>query len=354
MLGLVLAVPVALALIVGALAFSEVWAGAATLPRWAPRAPYWVARALPALPFADSPAWAWVRRYVVGVSRRPTTVAPWSGASAPSQAALGAGAYLGWSDGVSGGITLHGHACSASDPLVALTLLLGATRVELERDAVHATDEDVGVGYELPLTTVSAPLPPGDYAAGALARCRSGAEVRHQLGAVRVVAPPDDLAWLALTVSSTPSGDVPAELSVVNLGLHPVRLTRIEYAPAVAATGEVIAGAVSAEQVAAWRARLRGGPGSPASPTSPSIASVVTAPPAEDGPQGLRARSATDLDLVVEPGQAAIILVTAKSLHPTRPPRPVLSHPLVLYETATGEEGGLLVRERLIVGWTGP
>lgn len=351
------------------LAFAEVWTGAGILPSWAPRAPYRLARALPTLPFAGSPAWAWVRRHVVGVSRWPTAAAPWSNAGAPSEPALGPGAYLGWSDGVRGSITFHGHACSASDPLVTLTLSLGDTRIELERSAVVATDDDVGIGYHLPLTTVTAPLPPGEYSAGATARCRSGEETRHQLGAVRIVARPADSAGLVVSTSSTPSGGVPAVLSVFNLGHRPARLTRVEYAPEVAATGQVLAGAGSVEQVARWRASLFGSEPGGSDPTSPDAlppGATQTNPTASGGAsadgsgprtaadQALRVRPAASLDLTIEPDQAALIVVTTASLYPTRPSRPVLFRPLVLYETAAGEQGGMLVRDRLAVGWTGP
>lgn len=353
----------------GMLAFAEVWTGAATLPAWAPPAPYRLGRALATLPFAGSPAWTWVRRHVVGVSRWPTAVAPWSNTGVPHESALGPGAYLGWSDGVRGSVTFHGHACSASDPLVVLTLILGDTRVELERGAVVVSDDDVGIGYRLPLTTVTAPLPPGEYSAVAAARCRSGEETLHQLGAVRIVALPADNAGIAVSASSTPSGGVPAVLSVLNLGLRPARLTRVEYAPAVAATGRVIAGAGSVEQVARWRASLFGsGPAvldppsldawptgtSQTDPTATGRAATDGGPEPSAPDQALRVRPAASLDLTLEPDQAALIVVTAASLYPTRPSRPVLFRPLVLYETAAGEPGGVLERDRLAVGWTGP
>jgi hypothetical protein len=216
---------------------------------------------------------------------------------------------------------------------------------------------------------VTAPLPPGEYSAGAAARCRSGEETLHQLGAVRIVALPADSAGIAVSASSTPSGAVPAVLSVLNLGHRPARLTRVEYAPEVAATGRVIAGAGSVEQVARWRASLFGsGPAvlDPASPDALATGAAQTNPTAtgrastdDFGPptvasQALRARPAANLDLLLEPGQAALVVVTTASLHPTRPSRPVLFRPLVLYETAAGERGGVLLRDRLAVGWTGP
>ncbi len=333
----------ALAIVVGfaLLAFSELWVGSATLPRWLPPPPYWVGRTLHGLPFAKSAPWKLVRYKLVGVSLQATALPPWSDAHTPAQAALSAGSYLGWTSATGGSLTFYGHACTPADPVAALTLRGTREDVEFTGAALITADADPDVGYSLPTTRLTGPLPIGDLGSTALARCRSGAEALHQLGAVRVAEAPANPANLQVHLSTWPAVGVYAELVVVNPGPASLVVTGVEYAPAQAATGRV---------------RVMTGPAvqPPALHGTPSAAQVNEFQRAKRvlvTSGNLPVDNADELSIVLRSSEAALIVIDQGSFHPTRPQLPAFFYPVVSYESPSGA-GAALVSDRFAVGWT--
>ncbi|HRP46451.1 MAG TPA: hypothetical protein PLT07_02775, partial [Trueperaceae bacterium] len=347
----------ALAIVVGfaLLAFSELWVGSATLPRWLPPPPYWVGRTLHGLPFAKSAPWKLVRYKLVGVSLQATALPPWSDAHTPAQAALSAGSYLGWSSATGGSLTLYGHACTPADPLAALTLRGTSENVEFTGAALVTADADPGIGYSLPTTRLTGPLPMGDLGSTALARCRSGAEALHQLGAVRVAEAPANPANLQVHLSTWPAAGVYAELVVVNPGPASLVVTGVEYAPAQAATGRV---RVRRPASTAVTTRWRGGSGPAVQP--PALSGTPSAAQVNEFQRAKRALvtsgnlpvdNADELSIVLRSSEAALIVIDQDSFHPTRPQLPAFFYPVVSYESPSGA-GAALVSDRFAVGWT--
>jgi len=365
---------------VGLLLGAEAWNGARSLPPWAPTPPYWLGRALKLLPGdgVETLPTTWLRLTV----RSPQPAAalpPWTAIHVRVLTDLSPGGYQGWTDGDTGRLALHGHPCTEEDPLVALTLNGGAGEVAVGLRHLNLTEVVNGAGYAVPVTLIEAPLPPGEYAPTATSRCRSGREARHTLGAAKVLAAPSNPAGLEFrSAGSLGHAGLPAELVLFNPGPSTVRLKAAHFAPAAASTGHVLAGAGSLELVARWRAGLsagapaagagaagNGAAGNGAAGNGASVAPSTTtatdhlspwdaAYRAQDDPRNLRLRPAHDLGLDVAPNEYALIAVTGASFHETRPALPQLFYPLVEYVTAAREPGGLLLRDELMVGWSGP
>ena len=333
----------ALVLVVGVvlLAFAELWVGTATLPRWLPTPPYWVGRSLHGLPLAKSSPWTVVRYKLAGVSLQATALPPWSDEHTPSQAALSAGSYLGWSSATSGSLTLYGHACTPSDPLAALILRGAGEEIEFTGGAVTVTDSDPGIGYALPTTRVTGQLPAGNVGSSAVARCRSGAEAHHQLGAVRVIEVPANPANLQVHVSSSPAAGVYAELLVINPGPATIVVTGVEYAPAQAATGKVRVMTGPSVQPPALRSR----------PSAAQLNEFQSSKRALVAGSDLPVHNTDHLSIGLQSAEAALIVIDQGSFHPTRPQLPALFYPVVYYESASGP-GAALAPDQLAVGWT--
>ncbi len=336
----------------GAVLGAEAWNAAPTLPPWAPSPPYWLGRTLNALPgnSVETVPWSWLR-HAVRSPQRAAAVPPWTAMQVRALTDLSAGGYQGWTDGRDGRLALHGHACTAADPLVSLTLNSGTGPVVVELRYLNLTEVANGVGYTLPVTLIEAPLPPGEYASTATSRCRSGSEANHPLGAVHVLAAPGNSAGLEVW-SATSLGHVgrPSELVLFNPGPSTVRLEKAWFAPAAASTGMVYAGAGSLQAVLLWRVGLSEPAGADPSRLSPWDAAYR----APDDARNLRLRPANDLALEVGPNEYALIVVTNASFHQTRPARPLLFFPLIEYVTDAGEQGGLLLRDQLMAGWSDP
>ncbi len=336
---------VAAALVLGVgvalLAFAELWVGAATLPRWLPAPPYWVGRSLHGLPFATSNPWTVVRQKLAGVSLQATALPPWSDEHTPSQAALSAGSYLGWGSATSGSLTLYGHACTPNDPLAALILRGAGEEIEFTGAAVTVTDSDPGIGYALPTTRLTGQLPAGNLGSTAVARCRSGAEAHHQLGAVRVMELPANPANLQVHLSSSPAAGVYAELMVVNPGPATIVVSGVAYAPAHAATGKVRVVTGPSVQPPALRGR----------PSAAQLNESHGSKRALVAAGNLPVHNADHLSIVLQSAEAALIVIDQGSFHPTRPQLPALFYPVVSYESASGP-GAALAPDQLAVGWT--
>jgi len=340
-----------LGLILGA----EAWNAARNLPPWAPSPPYWLGRALKLLPGdgVETLPGKWLRQ-IVHTPQPAPTLPPWTARHVRAITELSPGAYQGWTDGSDGRLALTGHPCTAEDPLVALTLKSGTSEVAVGLRDLRLTEVGNAAGYTLPVTLIEAPLPAGEYAPTATSRCRSGHEARHTLGAATVLAAPSNPAGLELRSSnSLGNAGLPAELVLFNPGPGAVRLTNARFAPTAASTGKVLAGAGSLELVARWRAGL-GATASATATATDNLSPWDAAYRAADDARNLLLRPTHDLALDVAPNEYAIIAVTAASFHETRPPRPQLFYPLVEYVTAASEPGGLLLRDELMVGWSGP
>lgn len=369
---------------------AEAWTGARSLPPWAPSPPYWLGRALTLLPGdgIETLPMKWLR-LSARWPRPAVALPPWTALQVRALTGLSPGGYQGWTDGHDGRLALHGHPCTAEDPLVALTLNLGAGEVPVGLRHLSLTEVANGAGYTLPVTLIEAPLPAGDYAPTATARCRSGREARHALGAAQVLEAPGNPAGLELrSASSLGHAGLPAELVLFNPGPGAVRLEAAHIGPRAASSGRVLAGAGSLELVARWRAGIAtgaltgagavaagpraagtGATGAAAPVTGATGAVALTAPPAavatdhlspwdaafrtQDDPRNLLLRPAHDLALDVAPNEYAIIAVTTASFHETRPALPQLFYPLVEYVTDALEPGGLVVRDELMAGWSG-
>lgn len=347
-----LALVAALSVTTSAIMAADIWLAAATLPSWMPAPPHWLARAMYALPFTHAKAWEHAHGLLAG--GRALALAPWAVQHVRTQALLSHGSYQGWSDGESGSLVLYGHACSEDDPPVALSLTAAGRTVTVERGAFRTVEADLGTPYAMPLTLIAAHLPPGDYAPSATARCRSGTEAHHALGAVRIVAQPPNGAGLSATLRLAPVVGVAAELVVYNPGPGAVTLRAVEYAPAWAAAGEVLGAAGRREMIYGWReatwpVALPGRGGTEEAELTPWHFAYQ----APDDPRALRSRDPRALDLRLRGGEYAFLLLDQRSFRPTRPMRPAIFHPLVRYETETGRLDGVLVREPVAVGWIG-
>lgn len=322
---------------------AERWVGAATLPRWLPAAPYGVSRALHALPFTHAGAWERLREHLVVVARQPSTLPDPSLGHHPSQVVLSGGSYLGWTDGATGNLTLYGHACRPADPPAGMLLTVAGREVPVAADAIHTSDLDVGTYFPVPVTRVEAALPAGDYAPVATVRCRSGAESRHQLGALRIVELAPNRAGLLVDVWAAPLTGIYAYVFLMNPGPEAVTVTRVDYAPTAAATGEVLAyappeGVVARlEHVVADRDVLE---------------RLSADPHAADLPATWPTAAAADLALRLPAGGTAIVVIHSGSFHATRPRLPTLFHPVVGYELDDGTRGAVTSTRRTAAGWT--
>lgn len=335
-LRLALGAPPAALAALALLGAAERWAGATELPAWLPPAPYRVGRLLAALP-SPGGAMALLGYHGERAPALAATATPWPYLAQRTGNALGPGSYLGFNAPAGSVLTLFGHPCSSADPVVSLTLRSPAGPVVLPASALVTESSDLGTGHLTPTTRTLAALPPGDYAPRALARCRSGAERVHQLGALSVVEALPNPALLGALLAAHPGGGVYAELIVINPGLTPVTLTRLDYAPAGAATGAVIGATGRPEEIPAWRA-----------------ASLATDGPPEPAPvTPLRELRADSLGLLLEAGEYAFLAVNAGSYHRTRPALPALSHPVLHYVLQDGTPGAVVVPEDVGVGWTG-
>lgn len=334
---------------------AEAWNGARNLPPWAPSPPYWLGRALKLLPGDDVETLPtkWLR-LSLRWPRPAVALPPWTTLQVRSLTGLSPGGYQGWTDGHDGRLALHGHPCTAEDPVVALTFNRGAGEVAVALRHLSLTEVGNGAGYTLPVTLIAAPLPAGDYAPTATARCRSGREARHALGAAEVLETPGNPAGLEFrSAGSLGHAGLPAELVLFNPGPGAVRLKAAHVGPAAASTGKVLAGAGSLELVARWRSGIAAGalagPGA-----TDHLSPWDAAYRAEDDPRNLLPRPTHDLALDVAPNEYAIIAVTTGSFHETRPALPQLFYPLVEYVTDSLEPGGLVLRDEVMVGWSGP
>lgn len=335
------ALAVALAALAGGL-LAEGWVGAASLPRWLPPAPYPLARALHALPFTHSTPWEWARRHVAAPVRPRSSLPDPALGLQPSQSGLSAGSYLGWTDGAAGGLTLYGHACTPADPPVGVSLAVAGREVRLGADAIATLELDIGTYYPAPVTRLSGALPAGDYAPAATVRCRSGAEARHPLGAVRVAQVAPNPAGLLIDAWAAPLVGVYSHVALLNPGPDAVTLTRLEYAPAAAATSVVLAYLAPAGSVARLEDVVGDG----------ELLERLAADPHGLEPVVWPAASARDLALRLPAGGSVLLIVHAASFHATQPRLPALFHPAVSYELDDGTQGGVTATARLSAGWT--
>lgn len=337
---------------------AEAWAGSATLPPWLPAAPAWVGRLLHALPLTHSGAWKQLRVRTSNLLPQPSSLPDPRLGYHPSQSTLSPGSYHGWSDGTTAQLVLYGHACSADDPLTSLSLEGKQGWTEVERASLDPLLLDVGSSYPMAVTRVTKPLMEGSYGPRALARCRSGAEWLHQIGAVEVSTLPPNPAGLLIESVTAPLVGLYSELFLLNPGPHAATVRGVSYGPTSRITGDVLAlappvGEVARiEQLVGDRRLLDPEEGRVVTGDDPGL------PPNGTGrigaTSGWPVRAADDLFEVLEPGGTMLLVIYSDSFYAAHPRLPALFHPVVRYELPDGTVGAVTDGERTSAGWSPP
>jgi len=123
-------------------------------------------------------------------------------------------------------------------------------------------------------------------------------------------------------------------LVVSNDGDETLVLHSLRYAPRGSTTGTVVAAAGDRSKVAGWLgAVLRAPAGRPLAGTvePASLTPWDAAFQAPYDPGALRTRNADDLDLLLQPGDMALIALDQRALARTVVSRPVLLYPVLAY-----------------------
>lgn len=282
---------------------------------------------------------------------------------------LSTGVYYGWTDGRAGLFQVLGAPCPEAlgtrDAVVAASLGRGSTVTHFRPPAVAATAEPFVFAQAVPVLS---------FAAGAMATfastgrsqqarspdgpdeallsrltvtCRSHAAATARLGSAAVALLPasaplgdpsgDRPPASGLAVTSRllpPASDLLGVLVVSNDGDETLVLHSLRYAPRGSTTGTVVAAAGDRSKVAGWLgAVLRAPAGRPLAGTvePASLTPWDAAFQAPYDPGALRTRNADDLDLLLQPGDMALIALDQRALARTVVSRPVLLYPVLAY-----------------------
>ena len=308
-------------------------------------------------------------------------------ASAGASTSTGAGGAGGESFGNAdegGRFQVPGSACvdagTQTDQLVVATLGNRTASVTLSPPAVRATSEEFSFGAAVPVYTFQpgalADLVQDSTTAGPDAaevaltvpvttlvlRCRDHSETDARLGAaaLRVLADRDDHTLTITPRRAPPASGVLGVYVISNDGDTPITLDELHYAPVGAATGTVRAAAGDRAHLPSWLGTAYGNPTIPlvaptatttnATPTGGHDLAPTTRPLAGTVDPGtltpwdvayverltddaglLSDRRADQLDLLLLPGEVAIVVVDERSLTRTLLPRPVLLYPVLTY-----------------------
>lgn len=294
---------------------------------------------------------------------------------------VGTGVYFGWAhaNGTDGRFQLLADACvdpvAERHPLLEVALTNRDGTLLLEPPAVQVSRPDLVFGAPVtvysfdPAAFADAPgsvrhdaLPLRTVALDRLVvRCRDHAEVTIRLGSAAVMlldAAPAD----ALTVSQRrvpPATEALGILVISNDAEHPVTLRSLTYASGRASTGSVRGAAGEPAYLPLWLAEAYGSPQvptatGPASPGGDGAARTTrplagTVDPASltpwdaayldpDDPRALRERRADRLDLSMQPGDVAVIVVDQRALRRTLVQRPALLYPVIGYTLGLDSE----------------
>lgn len=237
--------------------------------------------------------------------------------------------------------------------------------------------------------------PPRETALGRLTvLCRSHAEASTRLGSAAVAFIPTRTALhgapadIGITPRRVPPGsDLLGVLVLSNDTEAPLHLRALHYAPVASSTGKVRAAVGDRAQLASWLRTVFGEPTgrgavAPAGAVGPAGASdsaplstpaIVESATVESATvsrwdatykdpgdhRTLRSRSAADLDLLLAPGEMAIVVVDQRSLTRTLVARPVLLYPVLEYgggwagREERGEPGSKARRDGAQTAWVG-
>lgn len=290
------------------------------------------------------------------------------------------GVYFGWSDGRRGELHLYGEGCSGAAGGEVVSLILngpdgswefGGSSVEhlrtnLDRARPHP---------HLRLSVIADRTLSFDRAT---LRCRDGTEARARIAATVVFVPPASIADTGPgtpVLAAAPSEASPPPLApdaapratiygpspFPGLGIageytvltahRPLLLKSIAYAPSAASTSTVLGAAGHPQARANWR-QAAVAPANPAyrepgaGPLTPWHLGYQSA----TDPRAFRSRPAHELDLLLEPTEAAMLFITRSAFRRTPVRRPVILRPLIEYEH--GGEVRVLVSPGLAFGWT--
>ena len=199
-------------------------------------------------------------------------------------------------------------------------------------------------------------------------RCRDHSETSAHLGsaALRVIEESVAGDLLATSRPVPPTLHALGILVISNDGAETVTLTSLDYAPAASATGTVRAASGDRRYVPLWLGEAYSAPRTQTSATTgnpltgqppagrdsgpPATRPLIGAvDPAELTPwdaayldpadaRNLRDHDADRLDLVMRPGEVAVIVVDHRALVRTLLPRPALLYPVLSYVVGTGCE----------------
>lgn len=274
-----------------------------------------------------------------------------NGAVAPG---LASGIYLGWSDGNSSRLLLHGAGCreaATGDSVASLTFMGPTDTLTVGSSGVSEILADVDFRELQPLIEVELPPVEPTIFDRAVLRCRSGVEstARMSLRLERIAAPQPQADGAGLTLfgpSYAPAVGL-MEFTLLN-GDRPVRLTSFEYAGADVSTGLIRAAAGHRESVALWRGLVHGPGHNRPGPDEVTPWDAAYQSPADA--RYLRERRADALDLEIGPYEAAFLVVDGRSFRTTATRLPLVLFPLVRYESARG--AGVLAAREPAFGWS--
>lgn len=306
-------------------------------------------------------------------------------------ATLPKGVYYGWTDGLESRFQVVGAPCrgpaegiettrdAGHDATVGAWLAHRRGVVELRPPDVVDSAEALVFGAAVPVLSFGPPAlvslegvtAPGDPTTERPPRetvlrrltvlCRSHAEASTRLGSAAVAfiptrtAPHGAPADIGITPRRVPPGsDLLGVLVLSNDTEAPLHLRALHYAPVASSTGKVRAAVGDRAQLASLLRTVFGEPTvhgtvAPAGAVGPAGASDSaprsTAATVESATvsrwdaayqdpgdhRTLRSRSAADLDLLLAPGEMAIVVVDQRSLTRTLVARPVLLYPVLEY-----------------------
>lgn len=291
------------------------------------------------------------------------------------------GAYLGWSDGVTGELHLYGEGCSGgADPptstIVHLALSGPAGMLEFTPDAVQQLWSELDRANPHPHIQVRVVTDTELTFDRATLRCRDGSEAHARiLGQVLYVpqehrhaeGPQTPLAvdWLWNNVLiedlegplaalhgpvSYPGPGLVSELTVTTVEL-PFTLRELHYGPRSLVTGTLLAAGGHLNALPYWREQALTDNGAPSgAPPLLPLTPWHHGYQAPTDPRALRPRPAAALDLDLAPGETGVMYMFRTAFRPTPEPKPVLLKQVLEYQH--GEQSGSLVAAGLAFGFT--
>lgn len=280
---------------------------------------------------------------------------------------LAPGIFFGWTAGNTGQLHVPGQPCQGapggSDSLVTVFLENGSRVMEFPVPTATSSSVPLDFGPEVPVVTFApdalwtqalqllpAPGPAVALREERLARmtvhCRSHAQASTRLGGAAYVRVPattsvtGSVPTLSITARRVaPDSDLLGVFVLSNDSPTTVTLSSLRFAPSGTATSSLLAAAGDREHVAGWLGAVLGvvaaqrlsGTVDPATLTPWDAAFQEP-----DDPCGLRSRDADALDILLHPGDMAVVAVPREALHRTLVPRSALLYPVLGYVIGDG------------------